>query len=420
MHNKTENIHASYKDFCLMVVGQIISILGSALLRFALSLYVLDITGRADVYAAIYAISNIPLLISPIGGAIADRFHKRNLMVLFDFTSGFIIFLYCLCLSYGNNSVILTGFIMVLLSTISSMYAPAVISSIPLLVEENKLEAANGCVNGVQAISNVAAPIIGGILYGIFGVNIVVFVSSIAFFCSAVLELLIHIPFCKREYTGNVFSMLVTDTKTGFLYVLKKTVIKKTVILAVLINLILTPFFIIGIPIILKVAMQSTDIMYGIGMGVINSATILGALFVGIITKKMNMKNLYRWFLSISIFMIPIAVSVAPVWNKSNFYPSYLLFLFFAVPVAMIMTSISIFIITKVQKETPNENLGKVMAIITAISQCAAPVGQIIYGFIFQTFQTSLYIPALFICIAMILISIIAKKILKNEETGVC
>lgn len=41
------------KDFIIMVVGQIISILGSALLRFALSLFVLDITGRADLFAVL-------------------------------------------------------------------------------------------------------------------------------------------------------------------------------------------------------------------------------------------------------------------------------------------------------------------------------------------------------------------------------
>lgn len=82
------------KDFNLMVVGQIISILGSALLRFALSLYVLDITGRADLFAVLFAISSIPILLAPLGGAIADRFNRRNLMVLFDFVSSVIVFIF--------------------------------------------------------------------------------------------------------------------------------------------------------------------------------------------------------------------------------------------------------------------------------------------------------------------------------------
>jgi|GEM_PF-2885955 len=79
------NFKSSPKDFNLMVLGQIISILGSSLLRFALSLYVLDVTGRADLFATLFAISNIPLL-----------------------------------LSGGNHSVMLIGVVMVLLSMIRS------------------------------------------------------------------------------------------------------------------------------------------------------------------------------------------------------------------------------------------------------------------------------------------------------------
>lgn len=141
-----------------MVIGQIISILGSALLRFALSLYVLDITGRADIFATLYAISNIPLLLSPLGGAIADRFNRRNLMVIYDLISSAIVLGYIVLMLGGSTSVFLIGTVMVLLSFISALYTPAVTASIPLLVEERRLESANGLVQAVQALSGVIAP----------------------------------------------------------------------------------------------------------------------------------------------------------------------------------------------------------------------------------------------------------------------
>lgn len=87
------------KDFIIMVVGQIISILGSALLRFALSLFVLDITGRADLFAVLFAISSLPVLLTPFGGALADRFNRRNLMVLFDFVSSGIVLIFFYCIT---------------------------------------------------------------------------------------------------------------------------------------------------------------------------------------------------------------------------------------------------------------------------------------------------------------------------------
>lgn len=150
------------KDFLFAVLGQIISILGAALLRFALSLYVLDLTGRADLFAGLLAISSIPLLFSPIGGALADRFNKRNLMVLFDMISGVIICCLFLSLSVKEPSIIVIGTVMTLLTFISAMYTPAVLASIPLLVTNNKLEQANGIVQGIQALSQIAAPVLGG------------------------------------------------------------------------------------------------------------------------------------------------------------------------------------------------------------------------------------------------------------------
>lgn len=405
----------SYKDFYLMVTGQVVSILGSALLRFALSLYILDITGRADLYALLFAISNIPLLLSPLGGAVADRFSRQKLMVVFDFTSSAVIFLYALLMARSLPIIPLTGIVMVILSVISSMYAPAVTASIPLLVEERRLEAANGMVNGVQALSNVAAPLIGGVCYGIFGVRTLVLLSGTAFFCSAVLELFIRIPFVRRSFTGPVVPAIAADLKEGITYVVKKPMIRKSMILAAMMNMVLTPFFVVGGPIILKNAMHSTDALYGIGMGSINFATILGALAMGLTAGKLHMRTLHRWLLAIAALFIPMALSVAPRLAGLGFYPGYLLFLACSIPVAMMMTILSIFVITRVQRETPNENLGKVMACITAVSQCAAPLGQLVYGLVFQVFDSALYLPALFICAAMAVLSLAAREMMKHE-----
>ncbi|WP_439741593.1 MFS transporter [Bacillus pseudomycoides] len=411
----TINIKSFPKDFNLMVIGQIVSILGSTLLRFALSLYVLDITGRADIYATLYAISSVPLLLSPLGGAIADRFNRRNLMVIYDILSSVIIFCFLLLLSVGKTSVVLIGVVMVLLAIISAMYFPVVMASIPLLVTEKKLEQANGIVNGVQALSNVAAPILGGMLYSIVGLKTLVVISCITFFLSAILETFIKIPFMKRKQDGHIVSTIIKDMKIGFTYVVKQPYILKSMILAALLNLILTPLFVVGGPIILRVTMKSSDTLYGIGMGLIDLATILGALSIGFFAKKMKMNTIYQWLLMIALLIVPMAVSIMPLVLRFGYYPSFILFIVCAILITMAMTIISIFVITVVQKKTPNENLGKVMAIITAVAQCMAPIGQVIYGFMFEIFSIKVYLPILFISLIMIVIAIVTKGILRNE-----
>lgn len=68
-----------HRNFSLMIIGQIISLFGNAILRFALSMYVLDLTGSAAAFGTILAVSMIPtVLLSPVGGIIADRINRRN------------------------------------------------------------------------------------------------------------------------------------------------------------------------------------------------------------------------------------------------------------------------------------------------------------------------------------------------------
>ena len=403
----------SPKNFRLMVLGQIISILGSALLRFALSLYVLDTTGSESLFATMFAISNIPLLLAPLGGAIADRFNRRNLMVIFDFTSSVIGLSFIFLIDTGKISVFLTGATMVLLSIVS---APAVTASIPLLVESRKLEGANGIVQAVQALSAVAAPVLGGILYGTMGLGIVVAVSSLSFFLSAVMEIFIRIPYEKRQWSGRIAATIAGDMKEGFSYVVKQGFIRRIGLIACLINLLLTPYFVVGAPIVLRVTMHSSDTLYGIGMGLINFATILGALSIGFFAKKMRLKTLHRWLLGCALLMLLMAVSLLPFMLGTGYATSFVLFMMGAVPIAAIMTIISIYIITKVQKITPNENLGKVMAILTAAAQCAAPLGQVLYGVIFEKWSARVFIPTFFVCIATLLLGVLTWGLLGHER----
>ena len=403
-------------NFRLMVLGQVVSVFGASLLRFALSLHVLEVTGSEVMFASLIALSSIPLLLGPVGGAIADRFNRRDLMVIFDFSSSAIIFSLLLLLPVMRNSVVLIGIVMVLLSTISALYTPAVTASIPLLVDEKKLVGANGIVQAVQALSHVAAPVLGGVLFNIMGVQRLVVFSCAAFFLSAVMEIFIKIPFEKRELYGHIVPAVVRDMKEGFIYVFKQSFILKSIILAAMLNLILTPLIIVGAPIIFYLKMQSGSLLYGIGMGTINFATILGALTVGIFAKRIKINTLYRLILGIAILLLPMALSVMPFMLGLGLYPPFMMFILCVVPIAMILTITSIFVVTAVQKKTSNEYLGKVMAIIMSVAQCTSPVGQFTYGILFREFNLTIYIPILLVSAIMFALTVISQRMLRNEE----
>lgn len=87
-----KNTQIFKRDFTMVVIGQIISLFGNAILRFALPLYLLRETDSSSLFGAVTACSFIPMVIfSFLGGVIADRVNKRNIMVALDFFTAIII-----------------------------------------------------------------------------------------------------------------------------------------------------------------------------------------------------------------------------------------------------------------------------------------------------------------------------------------
>lgn len=80
------------KNFTLVVIGQIISLFGNATIRFALPLYLLNQTGSSALFGTVTACAFLPaILLTPVGGIVADRVNKRNIMVILDFFTAAVI-----------------------------------------------------------------------------------------------------------------------------------------------------------------------------------------------------------------------------------------------------------------------------------------------------------------------------------------
>lgn len=169
------------KDFILMVIGQIISLFGNSILRFVLSLYVLDTTHSATIFGGILAISMIPsVVLSPIGGILSDRINRRNIMVGLDFITSALILGFAVLLKV-SHPILLIGTVMIILGCIQAFYQPSVQASIPSLVDEEHLMAANGMVAQVSALASLFGPIVGGFLYAFVDMTWILVISTVCF-----------------------------------------------------------------------------------------------------------------------------------------------------------------------------------------------------------------------------------------------
>ncbi|MEG2540024.1 MAG: MFS transporter, partial [Clostridium sp.] len=153
-----DNTKLFNKNLSLITIGQVISLFGSAILRFAIPLHILKVTGSPAVFGMVLAFSFIPMIfLSFIGGVLADRFNKRNIMVTLDFiTAGVLIFL---MLTINLLPIVpLCLVIMMILFGISGMYQPTVQSAIPSIVEGDNILKATAIVNQISSLSNLIGP----------------------------------------------------------------------------------------------------------------------------------------------------------------------------------------------------------------------------------------------------------------------
>jgi hypothetical protein len=304
---------------------------------------------------------------------------------------------------------------MVILGVVGAMETPNGTACIPQLVANDKLESANGIVQAVQSLSGIAAPIIGGVLYSVLSMHILVLVSCAAFALAAVTEAFIHIPFVARTRKSDLFKTLSGDLKDGFAYVWHEPFIRKLMVLAALFNLVLVPCFLVTTPLILRITLHCSDTLYGTGIGLLEVAMILGAVLVGVFSKRMRVSTIWLWILGIATLFAPLALSVTPILLDWGTWQPFALFMLCAMLMVMATSILSIFVIARVQEKTPSENLGKVMAIVQAAAQCAAPIGQLLYGGAFAYFNRTAYIPLLLAGGLTFVIACIGKTLLQKE-----
>lgn len=118
MNNKNDLIQISGKqyniNFVLMILGRIISELGTSIFTFSISLYVLSTTKSAVLFTSVLSFSILPnILTNIIGGMVVDRCNKKKIIVGSDLASGVLIFVFLLFFkSYPSNIIIIIIFSM--------------------------------------------------------------------------------------------------------------------------------------------------------------------------------------------------------------------------------------------------------------------------------------------------------------------
>ena len=422
------------RSFVSVIFAQIASLFGDAVLRFALPLYVLNQTGSAALMGAVSACAWIPyIVLTPIGGVAADRVNKRRIMAALD------ILLAATCAAFlALDGVIdLVGLCicaLIVLYAAQSVYQPTVQAAVPFIVPRDAIERSGGgvvrtvahaSVEGYEMLrleltvivielSGLVGPVLGGLLFGLFGIEPVVFVSGAAFAVSAVLIVtVVRIPRDAIERSGvGVVRTVANDIVESFAFLRhERTVILKVIFLVAGINVTLTAFILIGAPVVITQILGLPNQYMGFAEGALALGGLAGGVSVGVFAGRLRLSRAPLFLLVAALGLLPIAVVLGVPMDAMLAYGIVVAGLFASMACA---TMFSIQAISFVQLETPGHLVGKVIALTMSLANCAQPVGQLIYGGLFDALRGNLVPVALGTAAIAFVIGLVTFRVLRK------
>ena len=321
---------------------------------------------------------------------LSDNVNRKKIMVYLDFFCSIVIGVYAFILLQGRDHELIVAAVMFILSICYTLYGPAVTASIPQVVEEDKLTSANGIINQVGSIVNFVGPIFAGVLYGLVGIKVIVIINAISFLLSAIMELFLEIPDVVKEKDEKEDKILSVrfiknsfiDMKNSFIYLKKeKKIILGIIVSYALCNIFLVPILSIIAPYFINIFLGLPSEVYGIVEGICVLGMILGGLWITLKPKMFSMKKVhYTYF--------PMIIGITVMSTLTSIKASnYALAALFAIGGMAIMLSLSlsnVLTLTFIQKEVPQDMLGRVSAFSVAVATISVAPGQLLYGQIIE------------------------------------
>ena len=384
------------KNFVLVIIGNFVSLIGSNIQQFVLSLYVLALTGSATIFASMLAISILPrILLSPIAGVFGDWFDKKKSIVILDIVNALILFSFAIFLFYNGDLTIGLIYLLVILLEITEIFFHSSMSVvIPSVVEKEQYLEANSMRMMLISFGTLMAPIIGAIIYGAFGLLIAIIINAVSFLVSAISEMFIQVPKTKSEGNDKSISGFKKDLLEGVKIIKESKSIKTIISIAMIINFSIAPLFSVGLIFLVKEVLVQSDFRLGLLQTALSASMIVAPLLLTKKLKQMKLGDvLIKATLVIGSLIILLSITVNQViFSVSEGLLSYIIVLVTCFLIGVFATAVNIAVGTLIQKIVPLEYMGRTSTVLGLGTTIMIPIGQVIFGYLYDIINPGIVI----------------------------
>ena len=405
------------KNAILFYLGSLISIFGTAIYTFAISLYTLKITGSSTSFSTTLILSILPIIIlNPIVGVIADKFNKKKLVVTANLLNG--VYLISNWKGLSTGIIYLSTFVV---TSINIIFDVSIDSAIPNIVSKEKIVNINAGNRIIDSISSVLGPVFGGIAFAIFNIESFILINSISFLVSAMLDTLIDFKYNSNSELEEKSDENIAISKLnyfkeiaeGFKYLISKRYIIEILAIFIIFNFFISFSVTIPIPIILNNILKIPTKSFGLIQGAIPVGMIIGAFMVKNIIAKYKLNSIFSVtgiIISVNIILLSIPLFINTISNINIYVIYYLvIMIFMGVCISLVDIPFSYTLQTNIEEEFRARSLSLTISIVKVV----VPISYLISGVLLQSIEA--YVVVLFGGISVLIVSTIFYKCISKK-----
>jgi MFS transporter, DHA3 family, macrolide efflux protein len=377
-----KQVSSGMRTFLIVWIGQVVSLTGSQLASFAIGIWVYQETGVVMHYALIFVFTVLPrLLVTPISGALTDRWNRRQVMILSDVGAAVASLVFAILFFTGYLEIWHIYVIIAVNSAFNGFQLPAYTAATTQLVSKELLPRASGLMQLGRGIALLLSPVLGGILLVAVDLTGIIIIDFATFFFALITLAVIRIPDVKSSDT-SVKGTMWQESLYAWNYLKSKRGLLGIGFFFIIANFLIGIIQVLVTPMIL--ALTTPDVL-GIAMSIAGTGMLVGGIVMGAWKGPQRL-----------IYAVIGPLLLNGVWLIiGGLRPSLVLitvsaFLFFCgLPLINGYSQVIL------QKKVPLDLQGRVFALINMMAESALPIAYLMAGPLADLFEPLLAVEGL-------------------------
>jgi len=358
----------SHKNFRIYWLGQCVSLIGTWAQSIGQTWLVLSLTGSPLLLGILGALQFLPItLFSLFAGVLIDRYPKKKIILLTQFTSMILAFTLAALVFTHTVTYEYILILALILGFSNTLDMPARQAFTIELAGKNDLMNAIALNSATFNLARIIGPAIGALIMASFGAGWCFLLNGFSFMAVIVSLLKVEVTtYVRKNLSDNNMLKEIID---GLIYIAKEPALLQTLVMVLIIGIFVFNFNIL-IPVFTKNILHLEASIYGLLMSALGVGSLFGALMVSVKSRSgPNMKILLRSSIIVSLTLILIS------FTRTYYYTAMLLVMTGIFNIWFSTTANSTLQIT-----SKDEYRGRVMSVYSLVFAGASPIGNMFAG----------------------------------------